>query len=429
MKNSYPFYLHKREVTNGAYWYVYYLDPSTGKQRTAISINTLRKKLGIHDRTSINRRRDAEYIAQKALDEGVVTFGKGDPLFTDYVLQFWDFEHSDYIRRRNLKNPNSLGPDYVKNMNSYFKNHALPLLPAKLKLSCVRTEHVEHIVNNLLDDGIIANATIAKVIQSMSVPLGEAKRLKMIRENPVSSLESLSTKPKRRGILTNSELQTIICTMRNKAMKNEFDARVYLATTLSVFTGMRQGEIRAMKASSITLINDDQGIITVSQAIAVYAGLKTTKGKRERQVPCPRWLCEELLRMANKNTKGKDLIFWSDTSVNNPISSSFITRNFNKIVEDMLEVENDCVGEKFEFEVDGKKSEISMGEHLRTERNIVFHSLRHYYVTYMRGKIGDNLLQSVVGHQSAAVTDIYTHETQERLLEVGKISRNILPSA
>jgi len=92
--------------------------------------------------------------------------------------------------------------------------------------------------------------------------------------------------------------------MRNKAMKNEFDARVYLATTLSVFTGMRQGEIRAMKASSITLINDDQGIITVSQAIAVYAGLKTTKGKRERQVPCPRWLCEELLRMANKNTKG-----------------------------------------------------------------------------------------------------------------------------
>lgn len=133
--------------------------------------------------------------------------------------------------------------------------------------------------------------------------------------------------------------------------------------------------------------------------------------------------------MANKNTKGKDLIFWSDTSVNNPISSSFITRNFNKIVEDMLEVENDCVGEKFEFEVDGKKIEISMGEHLRTERNIVFHSLRHYYVTYMRGKIGDNLLQSVVGHQSAAVTDIYTHETQERLLEVGKISRNILPSA
>ncbi|NCB73049.1 MAG: site-specific integrase, partial [Clostridia bacterium] len=342
---------------------------------------------------------------------------------------FWDFEHSDYIRRRNLKNPNSLGPDYVKNMNSYFKNHALPLLPAKLKLSCVRTEHVEHIVNNLLDDGIIANATIAKVIQSMSVPLGEAKRLKMIRENPVSSLESLSTKPKRRGILTNSELQTIICTMRNKAMKNEFDARVYLATTLSVFTGMRQGEIRAMKASAITLINEDQGIITVSQAIAVYAGLKTTKGKRERQVPCPRWLCEELLRMANKNTKGKDLIFWSDTSVNNPISSSFITRNFNKIVEDMLEVENDCVGEKFEFEVDGKKIEISMGEHLRTERNIVFHSLRHYYVTYMRGKIGDNLLQSVVGHQSAAVTDIYTHETQERLLEVGKISRNILPSA
>jgi integrase len=217
--------------------------------------------------------------------------------------------------------------------------------------------------------------------------------------------------------------------MRSKAISEEFDARVYLATTLSVFTGMRQGEIRALRASSITLINDDQGIITVSQAIAVYAGLKTTKGKRERQVPCPRWLCEELLRMASLNPYGKDMVFWSDTTANNPISSSFITKNYNKIVEDMLEEENDCIGKKFEIEIDGKKTEIPMGEHLRTERNIVFHSLRHYYVTYMRGKIGDNLLQSVVGHQSAAMTNNYTHETLERLLEVGNISRNILPSA
>ena len=81
MKNSFAFYLHKREVTRGSYWYVYYLDPNTGKQRTAISINTLRKKLRIYDRTPINRRREAEYIAQKALDEGLITFGKQDPIF------------------------------------------------------------------------------------------------------------------------------------------------------------------------------------------------------------------------------------------------------------------------------------------------------------------------------------------------------------
>lgn len=168
----------------------------------------------------------------------------------------------------------------------------------------------------------------------------------MIANNPVDNIESISSNPKKRGILTSSELQKIIVTMRTQSSSEAFDPRVYLATTLSVFTGMRQGEIRALKASAIAIINDEQGIITVSQSIAVYAGMKSTKGKRERHVPCPRWLCEELIRFASLNPYGTDLVFWSDTSKKNPISSSFISSTFNKIVEDMLEVENNCVGEK-----------------------------------------------------------------------------------
>jgi integrase len=430
LKKSYAFYLHKRVVTKGSYWYVYYLDPITGKQKTAISINTLRKKLGIYDRSSITRRREVEYIAQKALDDGIITFGKKDPNFIEYVMEFWDFEHSDYIRRRNLKNPNSLGHDYTRNMRNYFKKHALPLLPSNLKLSCVTTNHVELIVNTLFDDGLLANATILKVVQSMSVPLNEAKRLRMISHNPVENLESISTKPKRRGILTSSELHQIILIMRRKSRENAFDPRVYLATVLSAFTGMRQGEIRALKAGAITLINSEQGIITVSQSIAVYAGMKSTKGKRERFVPCPRWLCEDLLQLASRNPYGTELVFWSDTTQKNPISSSFITLDFNKTVADLLEEQNNCVGEMVEVSTRklGEKKSITKGEFLRRERNIVFHSLRHYYVTFMRGKVGDNLLQSVVGHQSTAMTNNYTHETEERLLEVGRVSCNILPS-
>jgi integrase len=429
LKTSFAFYLHKREVTNGSYWYVYYLDPSTGKQKTAISINTLRKKLKIYDRTPVTRKREAEYIAQKALEDGLITFGKQDPNFIEYVMEFWDFSNSDYIRRRNLKNPNSLGPDYANNMRNYFKNHAMPLLPAKLKLSCVTTDHIEHIVNNLLDDGNLANATISKIIQAMSVPLNEAKRLKMISSNPVESLESISTRPKRRGILTSSELQSMILYMRTQSASDNFDTRIYLATALSAFTGMRQGEIRALKASAIALINQDQGIITVSQSIAVYAGMKSTKGKRERYVPCPRWLCNELLYFSSLNPYDTELVFWSDTSAKNPISSSFITLAFNKVVADLLEKENNCVGKKVEIKTKepGKNKSIAKGEYLRSERNIVFHSLRHYYVTFMRGKVGDNLLQSVVGHQSTAMTNNYTHDTEERLLEVGKVSCNILP--
>jgi site-specific recombinase XerD len=69
---------------------------------------------------------------------------------------------------------------------------------------------------------------------------------------------------------------------------------------------------------------------------------------------------------------------------------------------------------------------IGINEKSRSERNINFHSLRHYYVTYMRGKVADKLLQTVVGHQNAETTDLYTHETEEKLLEVGKVSSKIV---
>jgi integrase len=356
------------------------------------------------DRTPVNRRRDAEYIAQKALDAGLINFGKKDPLFIDYIVNFWDFENSDYIRRRNQKSPNSIGEDYAKSMGSVFRNHAIPHLPEKLKLSGVKVEHVEDVMNFLLDDGILSNASIKRVLQSMAVPLKEAKRLNMIPHNPMDSIESVSVASKPRGILTDSELQRLTLWMMNSIQEDNYSRHVYLAVTLSALTGMRQGEVRALQLSNIHIVNEEQGIITVQQSIAVYAGLKVTKGKRDRHVPCPTWLCEELISLGSENPYGTELVFWSATTANNPISASLIRKNLYRAM--------DAIG---------------ITKEIRTERNINFHSLRHYYVTFMRGKVTDKLLQKIVGHQSAETTDIYTHETEERLLEVGKVSANILP--
>jgi site-specific recombinase XerD len=54
---------------------------------------------------------------------------------------------------------------------------------------------------------------------------------------------------------------------------------------------------------------------------------------------------------------------------------------------------------------------IGIGEADRISRNINFHSLRHYYVTYMNGKVDKKTLKSVIGHQEESTTAGYTHET------------------
>ena len=355
------------------------------------------------DRSPVTRRQEAEYIAEQALEKGLVTFGKHDPLFADYILGFWDFGNSDYIKRRNRKNPNSIGKDYANNMRSVFENHAMPFLLVNLRLSGVTTEHIEHVVNELLDKGDLSNATIRRVLQAMSVPLKEARRLQLIPANPMDNVEPLAIHPKQRGIVTASELSRMIRWMRMRTKAGTFDGRVLLATELSAVTGMRQGEIRALASSSIRLATGEEGIITVSRSIAEYAGLKTTKGKRDRHVPRPGSLCTALLACARKNPYANGLVFWSDASSAHPLSASFIRDQFYRALEG-----------------------IGIAEEERERRNLTFHSLRHYYVTYMRGKVGDRTLQSIVGHRSTEMTDHYTHETEERLLEVGKVSARIL---
>ena len=62
----------------------------------------------------------------------------------------------------------------------------------------------------------------------------------------------------------------------------------------------------------------------------------------------------------------------------------------------------------------------------RKERNIDFHSLRHFFNSMLRGEIDDNNLHLIVGHQSKRMIDGYTHEIRERLLQIGKLSGNTI---
>jgi len=43
----------------------------------------------------------------------------------------------------------------------------------------------------------------------------------------------------------------------------------------------------------------------------------------------------------------------------------------------------------------------------------------------MRGKINDKSLRAIVGHESEAMSNLYTHETEEEVLVAGAIAKEI----
>jgi hypothetical protein len=62
------------------------------------------------------------------------------------------------------------------------------------------------------------------------------------------------------------------------------------------------------------------------------------------------------------------------------------------------------------------------------KRNLMFHSWRHGFNTYSRGKIPDEQLRRVTGHNSVAMTDRYDHPTVETLKDVRAMQEQLLTS-
>ena len=107
--------------------------------------------------------------------------------------------------------------------------------------------------------------------------------------------------------------------------------------------------------------------------------------------------------MADSNPHKNGLVFWSDNSADIPIAVSYINKYYYAALV-----------------------AIGITEEKRRERNIDFHSLRHFFNSMLRGEIDDNNLRLIVGHQSERMSDNYTHEVRERLLQIGKVSSNII---
>lgn len=389
---------------------VQFWNEETGKYGSSLSVEVLSRKLGDKPFPGHANKSMALNIAERAYRAGLTNVKKSeDPLFSSYVLDFWDFEKSSYIKMKNRSKEGSIHKDYAMSMQRSFRLHAMDKLPEKLRLTELRAKHILAVQMALVEEKKLANATINLVMKSMQVPVMEAIRHEMLFTNPFLNVHSLYVESSSsRGIPTKREVEKLIEYLSIRSHESRMDMMIFLAVSLAVYTGMRNGEIRALRTGCIEFVNEDdaledQAIITVMESIAKKAGFKSTKGKSVRKVPAPRWLCTLLCNLGRENPFGEDLIFFSSKVPGTPIVCNCITKWYYKAW-----------------------NAVGMSEEERQERKIDFHSLRHFYNTQMRGKIDDSTLREIVGHKSEAMTDRYTHETQDKLIDAGRISSNII---
>lgn len=396
MAHRTEFYLYKRKKKKGSYWYVCYLDRQTGRQGTAKSIDVLKQKLGINEFVPVKKRDEAVIIAKKALDSGLIFASSEMKMFSDYCLEFWDYDKSEYIAMRNSHKANSIGREYATNMTYSLNKHIIPHLPEGLKLQNVTTKILDSLVQMLFDKGL-SSGSVQIVAYSFLLPLKEAERVGYILENPAKRMIRISRTEKIRGCLTKEEVASL-CSVLN-AKKDKMHKSYYLAIVLALCTGMRSGEIRALNIEDLVPSTYEGWTrVNIVHSIALYSGIKGTKSNYDRAVLIPNILADELRNNADK----RGVCMPSKQKIGY-ISAPTLRNTFYDLL-----------------------NEIGINENLRKERNLTFHSLRHTFSTLGR----DNLISQedrmlVLGHKSADINNRYTHLSEEALHRVSVLTEEL----
>jgi len=397
MASPAPFTLCRIQRDERTYFYALFRDPETGKRTNKKSVEMLRKQLGIFESSPIRRRDDAIRICQKALEEGVVFKKQQEQLFSEYLAEFYTYEISPYVRRRNLLEPGSLSKDYMATRKNLVMNHVIPLIKPNLYLSKVTLETLEQIQFLLVEKQTISHSTVNLCMSAVLVALREAQRRGQLPSTVVLSLKHLKSSHEIRGILSEEELAMFM-----RYAKEHTEKRIYFACLLSLLTGMRAGELRALRCNAI-----GEYLITIDSAYGDKEGLKAPKGKKTRLVPCPAFLGNELRQLAMENPYDNPLllVFWSKRN-GGFVSSHYFSERF---IQELV------------------RSKVLSLQSVK-ERNISFHSLRHMANTLLRGSVDEHVLRMTIGHSSEQLSDLYTHLSQRGLKSVELAQQNnILP--
>jgi integrase len=202
-------------------------------------------------------------------------------------------------------------------------------------------------------------------LRTLRAGFNEAKRLKLINDNPFDGVRPMRTPEKEAAHLSEPEFSTLLNHIEDTDFKN--------LIKFSVLTMMRLGEITSLRWDAVDLQRREIHIRS--------NGEFRVKGGKPRFVPMHDWVHAFL---ASKERDG-EFVFSRN---GRPLRANSISHRFKHFV---------------------RRTGLNHGIH--------FHSLRHTGISWLVDKgVPQPFIQRIAGHSSLKVTDIYTHPSDNSLL-------------
>jgi integrase len=364
----------------------------TGRERksrpmeTVVGIEHILKAIRRTELTSDDALRIVQVLKdQELIDIAVVKSGKGTVSFTEFLEEFWDYEASSYIREKKVHGQ-SIGKRHCYEMISRFNRYWEPVFRNRTLNSITRQDLKEFSIS--LAESNLAPASVNKIMTVGTTCLSWAFREGLIPSNPTAGLVGFSGGTKKRGVLTPHEAQALFAAQWK-------DKRAYIASLLACTTGMRSGEVLALRQEDI-----DEWVLNVRHSWSDFDRLKTPKNGESRQVPLLPEVKAKLLELTQNNPYGTEGFIFYGNLPNKPVDRNVLLDGLHDALT--------SIG------IDAKA------------RGIVFHSWRHYYAARMADRMTADQVSRVTGHKSKAVFEEYAdHITEENLKEMGRIGAEV----
>ena len=352
--------------------YYYYVYDACGKR--------LKRSTGMHTRAAAMQVIQERMFSGTLITDRLCWDRKGSPeTLADACRDFYIEGRCPIAREKEFR-----GKPYtdrvLKENRQRLDLHILPYLGEK-RLCDITVATIKGWLHTLQDKGL-SNSTINRV-RNTAIPVFDSlAEQELIPSNPVRSVKPMSVSSiSSRDAFTDKEIKAIFSVEWGSPLAR-------LACLLAACTGMRIGEVRALRPMDIV-----DGAVLIRHSATEDGKLKSTKSGKSRICALP----EGLEKALKAYCRGRnDLIFTTNGTA--PVSGTYI----NGYLRDAM-----------------AKAGID-------DSGLSFHSFRHYFNSRLVGAgVSGELVRAVIGHQSEAMTDRYLHLRSDQLEAVRKVQESI----
>lgn len=280
----------------------------------------------------------------------------------------------------------------------------------KIELCQLKPLHIQKLYAELVKKGQ-SNSTILKTHRTLHLALKHAIGWQMINSNPTDLVKAprpIKNEMKVWSIETAKEFLTDIR-----------EETIYIPVMMALQTGMREGEICALRWSDINFVNSQLSVKNTIQRINREFILKNPKTKKSRRnISLAASTIKELKiwqlkQLENKLLFGKDYIkndfvcTWQNGSVIDP---HFVCKKFPDVID---KYNNIYIEKNIKENILDTELKYSI---------IRFHDMRHTHATILLQQgVNPKIVSERLGHSTIAITlDTYSHVLPNMQKEVAE---------